>query len=169
MNTFFSTSFYLLCGLAGIVLLITSVIYFAGKQLVNNPTDARLFQSLIAILGISIALQFPGRAFRGLLVSHLRYDLNSAVTIVRSILRLPVVLIVLNSGFGLIGLAAASATLEILSMIVIVVMAFRVHRSLVISPRLFEKEKAREIIRYGLHTMVAQTADICLSSGSAHL
>lgn len=159
-RSYFATCFYILCALGCIVAVLTGVLSIVGGLFIKDAGDAKLFRWLIVILGASLALQFPGRTFRGLLVSHLRYDLNSAVTIVRSILRFPVVLAVLNAGYGIIGLAAASALMEIVSMGAVVVMACNTHKKLSISPKLFSGKKAKEVMQYGSHTLIAQTADM---------
>ncbi len=158
--SFFATSFYLLCGLGVIVLLFAGGLAFCGGYLFEDAADVELFKWLALILGASIALRFPTRAFDGVLKSHLRYDLLSGVDIVGAVLRAPLILLVLGSGYGLLGMAVVSAGLELLMETAKVGLAFRVHPGLGVGTSRLSWVRAKIMLGYGSHVLASSVADI---------
>ena len=158
-RSFFTTSVYLLSGLGAVLLVLSLNMALCSNFIIDDPADAHLFRWLAVILGVSIAVQFPVRAFNGLLASHLRYDLTSAVRMGEAILRAPLVILVFHLKYRLLGLAVLSAGVELLAAGCIVLMALRVHRGLSFSRKLIDKKRAKQLFGYGFYTLIAQVAD----------
>ena len=55
-----------------VALLATAVIAAAAPWFSHSPADAALFSRVIVILGVSVALGFPARAYGGLLEAELQ-------------------------------------------------------------------------------------------------
>jgi len=160
LRRFFATSFYLLSGIGVVVLLVSLVLAWLSKYIASYPADAHLLTWLILILGVSLAVQFPIRAFNGLLTSHLRYDLTSSVRIAETLLRAPLVILVFHWGYGLLALAVVSAGSELAAASVLVFFAFWIHRGLTIRPRNVDWVRVKTLFGYGFFTFLAQVADL---------
>lgn len=157
---YFATSFWLLfaCGLT--VLIATVGIAALASRAAENPVDERAVFGIVMILGSSLAVLFPGRAYTGVLIAHLRYDLVSTMQIVGVLARFPVVILAFSMGGRLLALATCFAGLQFVETIGLAYFAHRVHPGLTARPKWFRRQRAREIIGYGFHTLIAQIADL---------
>src|SRR5580700_7260939 len=77
----FNTALRINLMLGGIALLVTGAIVVATPRFSNNPSDARLFQSVIAILGVNAALGLPVRVYGGVLFTKFRFDIQSWINL----------------------------------------------------------------------------------------
>ncbi len=159
-RSYFATSFWLLVGLGALVLLLTTGFALLAVGAIAKPADEDIVFGIVMILGSSLAILFPGRAFTGLLAAHLRYDLVSLMQIVCVLARLPLVVLVFWLGGRLLALALTFAGLQFVESAGVAFFAFRVHRGLTLRVTSFSRERAREIVGYGYHTLVAQIADL---------
>ena len=125
----------------------------------TNRTDRQLLSALVLILGANVAVQLPGRSFAGIIDSHLRYDINSAVQIIESLIRLPLLWYVFRLGYGLLALALVSALLEMGAALTRAALAFRLQRGLRFLPRDFDLPSARIMFEYGANSLVSRIAD----------
>lgn len=157
---FFATGIYISSGLGAVLLVLLLILAMCSTFIIRDPADAHLFRWLAVILGVNMAFQFPVRAFRSLLRSHLRYEVESAVDIVVALVRAPLVILVFHLGYRLLGLAFVSAGIELLAAAVTVPLACRVHRDLSFSIRLIDKERAKRLFGYGFYTLLAHIADL---------
>jgi len=160
LQSFFATSVFLLSGLGIVVLVLAGVLASLSHRLLSDSSDAALFRWLVLILGFGIALRFPTRAFHGMLKSHLRYDLLSGIEILAALLRVPLILLVLRADYGLLGMAFASAGLELAAEACKVLLAFRVHPGLRIAVRQVDFRRTKILLGYGSNVLAASVADI---------
>lgn len=111
-NKVISTALLIYSLLAGLILLTTLFIAFFADYFVEKQANLALIQALILITGITLALEFPFKAFAGIAVSYLRHDLLSISRISIKVLSTVVTIILVYNGQGLltialIGLAAS--------------------------------------------------------------
>lgn len=104
-NSVFNTSLRVYLALGGVVLLVTGVIAAIGPLFCKNPEDASLFWKVIVILGISLALQFPTKVYKGVLEAHLRFDLTAGLDLLTLAVRTIFVVAILLMGYKVVGLA----------------------------------------------------------------
>lgn len=159
-RSYFATSFWLLVGLGTVVLAATFGIAVLASKTIASPEDASVVFGIVMILGSALATLFPARAFTGLLAAHLRYDLVSTMQIVCVLTRFPLVLFVFSMGGRLLALAGCFAVLQFVETLGIAFFAFKVHPGLSLGRKWFHRERVREIVGYGFHTLIAQIADI---------
>jgi len=104
-NRVFNTSLRIYLALGGMVLLVTAVIAVIGPLFCKNAQDASLFWKVIIVLGISLALQFPMKVYRGVLEAHLRFDLTAGLDLLTLVVRAFFVIAILHLGYKIVGLA----------------------------------------------------------------
>ena len=90
--------------LGGLALLATAVLVLAAPWF-SEPADTAVFRTVIAILGVNVALTFPAKAFGGVLDAELRFDLQSWLGFLTLGLRTGLTVGALLAGGGLVALA----------------------------------------------------------------
>lgn len=157
---YFVTAFWMLALLGGVILCATIPLASLASAAAESGADREAVFGICLILGSSLALLFPGRAFTGLLAAHLRYDLVSTVQIVCVLGRIPLVVAAFALGGRLLALASCFAALQLVETCGLAFFAARVNGGLELQPQHVSRARAREILGYGFHTLVAQIADL---------
>jgi O-antigen/teichoic acid export membrane protein len=83
---------------------------------VQGP-DRIVFRWLVLLLGLSIAVLFPGRVLGAYLSGLQRFDLYNLTGITTVVVRAVLVVAVLRLGYGVLGMGAATLGLSVLSLI----------------------------------------------------
>lgn len=91
--------------LGGAVLLATAVTSAATPWFCKDPADAAIFWKVIVILGVSVALGFPTRAYGGVLEAQLRFDIQSWASLLGLVLRTALMVLAILKGGQLLALA----------------------------------------------------------------
>ena len=86
------------CLLGGVVIVVSVLVAFGASQLIHQAEDRRLFCWTALIVGCGLGLSFPARAFDGVLVAHLRFDLLAVVRVLFSLLRAALIYVLLRAG-----------------------------------------------------------------------
>lgn len=158
-NEVISTAFFGFALIGVLMLLITAVLSYFPKLVVQDSSEADLFQKVIMILGIGCAIGFPGRVFIGVISANLRYDLLSYVEIGCLLLRVASTIVVLKAGYGIVGLAAGSVLTDIFFYLPYYMISQKIQKEFKLSIRLASFRVFREIMGYGIYTFFVKTGD----------
>ena len=146
--------------LGGIALLATGAMAAAAPWLCHDPNDAHLFWKVIVILGINASIGFPVKVYGGVLAVEFRFDIQSWLQILQLALRTGLVVSVLLTGGGLLGLAYAT----LLAMLPISVLQIWFARREASWCRIESKpmglKRLKSLFSYSIHTFLAYLADI---------
>jgi O-antigen/teichoic acid export membrane protein len=159
-NRIFNTSIILYSALACVVILITIVIALLAPIFFKKPEEADLFWKVVLILGINLAIDFPIRAFGGILTAQLRFDLISTVEMISLVLRTILVVVVLNAGYGILALTWVTVLSGIPEKILSIYLSMRNFPSLKFNKKNWELKTAKTLFTYGIFTLIAQLGDI---------
>lgn len=154
-----STAFVIFLGMGGAVAAVTLAVVALLPRFVGDPGDASAFRTALLLLGFGLTCAFPLKAFRGLLVAHVRYDLVNVVALVRAILANAAIAGVLIAGRGIVAVAAVTAAAGVCEGLAIAVLARRLLPGERLSAALCRRRLAGEIFRYGGKAFVSQLAD----------
>lgn len=90
--------------LLGIVVLVASVIaaFYGAESLMKNSENLNIAQVILIVSGLSLACEFPSKAFTGIIGAYMRYDFISIVRFSKSILDAILIYLFLSNGYGLI-------------------------------------------------------------------
>ena len=146
--------------IGGAALLVTAAIAAATPWFCHNPADAALFWRVIAILGVSVALGFPARAYSGLLEAELRFDIQSGLGIFGIVLRTALVVWAVLEGGGLLALAWMTllASLPVLALQIWFARREAPWAQIDRSP--IDSERAKGFFSYSIYTFLSVIADI---------
>jgi O-antigen/teichoic acid export membrane protein len=159
-NIIISTSFYIFLLLGLIALIVTLLCIFFAYVIISSKDDLYTFRILLLIMGISLCLTFPLRAFAGVIAANLYHYISRLINIVITIIRTLLVVYVIIAGYGLIGIATVTAMCSILSGICLIFFAFRIEDAISISPSFFRKNRVKELFGYSVYVFVGRVADI---------
>ena len=101
----FTASVALYSVLGAILMILTGIIAPLSHIFVHSPQDAHLFSKVILVLGLSVGISFPVRAYGGLLTAELRFDVLVATDFFSLLLRTGLVVAVLLAGGKVLALA----------------------------------------------------------------
>lgn len=113
-----STAFAIYSCLALVVFTASLVIAFFSGYIVENPDNTTLVQTLIVIVGLNIAVEFPFKSYAGIAGYHLRQDLMSYSRIIFRVLGASLTAYLLFAGYQLIAVALVQLTSSLLSNLV---------------------------------------------------
>ena len=152
VNATVNTAFlvFALCGVAVLALGVAAA-PLLPRLLPTLPADtvpaARLAMVLCAL---DVALALPLNAFSAVLVGKQRFAALSKTNLVVLVAKTAAVVAVLSAGLGIVALAVINLAGSVLEMGVKSALAFRAEPRLVFRPSLARKDRAKELLAYGL-------------------
>jgi len=146
--------------LGGIAALVTVALAAAAPWLSRSPADAALFWRVIAILGMSMAIQFPFRAYSGLLEAELRFDILSALGIIAIVLRTGLIVWAVFHGGGLLAIAWITLLSNLPGIALQIGFAKRQASWATIERSSIAPERAKNFFSYSIYTFLTSIADI---------
>jgi O-antigen/teichoic acid export membrane protein len=145
----------------GVAVLGLSVIGSLTSLLVaTNPEDASVFSKLILILGINLALSFPVRAFAGVLIASLRFDIASAIALMSLVLRTTLIVWALSEGHGLVAVAWATFLANLPAKALQVYVAKREAPFLRLSWRDVNRVTGRKILAFSFYAFAGRVSHL---------
>ena len=95
------------------LIFISLLVILFARVFITDLGYLHVFRIVVLILSISLALEFPTRVFKGILTSHLRYDLNTITELVSDLLRFILVFLFVKRGGGIVALGIITLTSKI--------------------------------------------------------
>lgn len=148
---------YFLMGLAA--LIVSIIIAVSAGRFISNPQDVRLFTMVILILGVNIAIEFPLKVFRGILVSQIRFDIMSFLQMLTLALRTTLIVAVLIMGHGLLALALVTVIAGIPAKILTIYFAKKNLPFIRLKLKGWNGPTARRLFSYSYITFIVQIAN----------
>jgi O-antigen/teichoic acid export membrane protein len=144
----------------GVVCLLL-VAALAGKapswfDLTGDQCEA--FTLALWLLGTAVALGFPLSLFKAVLVGSGRMALVNLVELGTTLGNAALIVVLLESGYGLLGLAASTAATMLLATLLLIPFAYRLTPDLSLSPGRFERGRVRELGSYSFYFFIANVA-----------
>jgi O-antigen/teichoic acid export membrane protein len=149
---------YALIGVA--VLVLTTVLAALAPLFCKSAEDAALFWKIILILGITTALQFPARVFRGVLEAHLRFDLTAGLDLLTLGLRTVLVIAILLLGYRLLGLAWVTCLAGIPPLFLSIYWTRKELPFLTFDSKYWQAATAKTLFSYSAFSFIAHLADL---------
>ena len=155
-----NSAFFVLC-VAGMVIILISVgAAWLSQFFIADKNNLHLFRFAVVILGLSIGISFPLRVFDGLLSAHLRFDLKRYVEFGEIIVRTGLVVLFLEMGYGVLGLAVVSASVMLGELIIKAFVAHKIDSSLRMGLSFFSRKHLKEMLDYALFSFLNSISNI---------
>lgn len=159
LNEIASTMFCLFAGLAVLAYaIVTGVAFNLDRIFALTAAQADTGRSILLIIGVYVALNFPFSVFGGVISGFQRYDVNNFMAIVVSVIVALTNVGVLIAGYGLVTLVAATTSVRILAYFIYRRNAYRVFPALRIRPALFRRARLREVTGFSVYASIIDWA-----------
>jgi O-antigen/teichoic acid export membrane protein len=123
------------------------------------PADqARPFTLALWLIGAVVAINFPASLVKAILIGSGRMHLVNGIELVTTLVNAALIVILLEAGLGLAGVAIATATTMLLGPLVMLPLAIRLTPGLSASPRLFSRARVRELMGFSVYFFIANVA-----------
>jgi O-antigen/teichoic acid export membrane protein len=156
----FNTALFLYCGLGLVVLSVTSAVAALASFFTRTAEDAYLFRQVIFWVGLSVAIGFPIRVYRGVLEAHLRFDAAGLFDIAGVLVRTALIVPALLAGYKVVALAIVSLISNLVWAVLYVWFAHRRLPYLNVDREQCRRETASSLFSYSVFTLMGQIADI---------
>lgn len=143
-----------------VALLVTAVLALAAPWFSKTHEDAAMFSKVIAILGASMAISFPPKAYSGILDAQLRFDISSALAILGVFLRTGLSALVVVHGGGLLLLAWMTLAANLPVIALQIFFAKREVPWATISRSPIDRAMATSFFSYSVYTFLTVLADM---------
>ncbi|MCD4792902.1 MAG: oligosaccharide flippase family protein [Bacteroidales bacterium] len=153
---------------AAVLTLFISLIVLPYIPEIFNTTEnyQQISQVLFGILSLNIIVAFPLRVGRGLLQAKDRYDLISLIQLFFNVIYLILVLLFFYRGIGdLILLAEITLSVNLLSEIVLFLIALKYHKYLKFKFRYITKKNFKELFSLGASSLVQSISAMLYTKG----
>ncbi len=155
LNAVMSTVFYVFCGLGLIVLALTGVVAFFANSLFEVPELKQgVFQIVVLIVGVNLAISFPFGVFEAVLAALQRFEIRNAIQIANLLLRTVVVVIVLNNGGEVIALAVIALCSSFVGFIAKAIACYKALPSLHIKWDLKSRATLKTILSFSVYAFL---------------
>lgn len=159
INEIIGTCFFLFLIVGVIIFFVSLMIAFNVSTFFEIPNNLMSdTQSIMLVLGCSLAIQFPLNALSGVIVSFQRYDISSKVWIIISIISNLIRVIILWQGFGLIALALVSMFFDIAAYTIMAVIGFRLFPGLSFNLKIPKYISIKKIFSFSLFSFLIGVA-----------
>jgi O-antigen/teichoic acid export membrane protein len=124
-----------------------------------SPEQADLGRSMLLIIGLQIALNFPFSVFGAVVAGFQRHDINSLAAIVAGVATAVVNIALLMAGYGLVAIVAGTTAVRVLAFLAYRANAYRVYPELQIRPGLVRRARLREVTGFSVYASIIDWAN----------
>lgn len=145
----------LLIGTSAIGLCLLIPIYFFGPSILNiTEINQDLFRATLIILGIDIITEILSARYHGVLSGLERYDIVNGLNIGRLILNALLLVLVLNHGGGIIGVACTVVIVRLLHRVAIIICSLRILPEVKSSVQKVGRKALIDLISFGFWSTI---------------
>ncbi|MEJ2034007.1 MAG: oligosaccharide flippase family protein, partial [Deltaproteobacteria bacterium] len=158
-NTVINTSLGIYCLMGLAIVALTVLLALVAGYFVADIGKLKIVRMVLLITGIQMALQFPFKAFVGIIQAKIRYDLLTASRLVTLALGASAIWFFLSRGYGVVALAWIGFATSQLSSILYFLIVRYLYQDLMVGFSFFSRGKVRELFGYSLWSFVIQIAN----------
>jgi O-antigen/teichoic acid export membrane protein len=167
-NKVVSTALVIYLALALVLLLVTVGTALTSERFVDSAQDVPVIKAVVLIIGLSMALEFPFKAFAGIANAYLRYDLLVYSRVFFSVCSAFAYYWLLTHNFKLVALSTASLAISVASNLTFYQIAAHVHPPMRVRWRFVELRKVKTLFSYSIWAFLSNITN-WLRGGSDNL
>jgi O-antigen/teichoic acid export membrane protein len=143
-----------------ILVVLTAILVIALPAFFHlEGAERATFCVVMLLLGLGTAIAFPARMTGTYLSSQQRFDLYSLGECSTSVLRTLLILLLLSSGFAIIGISAVCLASSIALLMVYILLLHRADPDLQVGRRYFQWPRVRELASFSAYAFTASLGD----------
>jgi O-antigen/teichoic acid export membrane protein len=147
---------YILLGL--VIIILTIILLPFIKIFINETTNYKTVCIVLFIVGLKLALEFPFKAFAGIIQAHLRYDLLTYSHLLSLTINTSMIVLFLSRGSGILSLAIIGFLTSQISNIIFYLITRYLFREMRISKSYIDKKTLSELFSYSTWSFVINIA-----------
>jgi O-antigen/teichoic acid export membrane protein len=147
-NAIINSALLVYAGISTFIMLLVAAVIFLYKPAATTVISHSDLQWIVLIVGLSIAIEFPFKAFAGLSQAYLRFDKAAMYRIIVKLVSFIAMVLLLHYGFKLIAIALLGLVSGIVSNYFFLRLARNVFSELKISSSLISKKLIKELFSY---------------------
>ena len=144
-NEVISSAFVIYLVLGLLIALVTFFIAEISHIWVTDPLNVDMVYSVILIVGLALAVEFPFKSFAGVSIAYMRYDLNALSQILVKFLSTAITVWALFEGYDLIAVAWITLGSSILSNLIFYLIASHLFNEMSVSFNKVKYSKVKEL------------------------
>lgn len=136
--------------LLGVFLLILSVIatQYGAEKLMENSHNLSLAQTILMISAFSLALEFPSKAFPGIISAYMRYDFIALVRLGKSVVDALLIYYFISHGYGLVAMAVITLCTGLVSTAIFIKFTTRIFKELEFSRTFIDLATFKDVFHF---------------------
>lgn len=155
--------------LLGLLILLISVIaaHYGAEKLMDDKSDLDLVILLLMISGLSLALEFPAKAFPGIISAYMRYDFIALVRLGKSIVNAILIYLFLSQGYGLVAMSVITLVTGLIGTAIYIRFTTRLFKDLEFKRSYVEWSTLKDVFHFSkwvfvmdMNTMMREKMDI---------
>lgn len=159
VNIIINTSLAIYTIMALAIFIITIIISYIANYFVPDTKELYLIRLVIIIMGLNLAIEFPFKAFSGIIGAYVRYDLLSYSHLFTLLLSTGLTVFFLNRGYGILSLSLIGFTCSQISNLLFYFIAKHLFSDIQLNLKYFQRDKVRELFSYSIWSFVIQLSD----------
>jgi len=158
-NSVITTSLIIYSLMAIVILAITVLLCLGVSFFVPDKESLTVVRLVLLILGLQMGLEFPFKAFAGIIGAFVRYELLSLSGFFSLILGAGLTVFFMLQGYGIIALALIGFFCSQLSNVIFYLIAKHLFPDMEIGRKHFAKERVRGLFGYSVWSFIIQMGD----------
>ncbi len=158
-NITVNTALIIFTFLGMILFIVTILLVLFAEFIVQNEGDLYIIKVVIFILGANLALEFPVKAFAGIVGAYVRYDLLSYARLFVLLLTSALIVYFLSIGYGIIALAIITFIGTQISNILFFLIARYLFKEMEIKINHCKKEKMVKLFKYSVWSFLISISE----------
>jgi O-antigen/teichoic acid export membrane protein len=152
----------LIYSILGLILFCLTLLgaVFIAPNIIENVDNLRTTQAILLIVGVSISLEFPSKAFPGIIHAYMRFDTLALVRIIALILNAIATYTFISKGYGIISLAFISLISNLATTSFYIYYCFNLLPTLKIHKRYISSKDLKEIYHFSKWTFITDITNL---------
>ncbi len=159
VNIIINTSLVIYTVMALGIFIITIILSYLASYFIPDTKDMYLIRLIIIIMGLNLAIEFPFKAFSGIIGAYLRYDLLSYSQLITLILSTSLTVLLLNKGYGILSLSIVGFICSQISNLLFYAISKHLFSDMRLNLKYFQRDKVHELFSYSVWSFVIQICD----------
>jgi O-antigen/teichoic acid export membrane protein len=146
-----------------VILVVVAVLFFFLEDIfVIKPEMLTTSRIVFVIMGINLALVFPLNVFGGMISGLQRYEISNGVSIIFTILKLVLLIVFINMGYGIIALAVVTVGLDQINKLIFFVAIKKLIPEYKFKFFAYNKEASKKILKFSFQTFLIVISDMAV-------
>jgi O-antigen/teichoic acid export membrane protein len=159
-NVIINTSLMIYLGMAFALCVITIAIASLAGVFVADRSILLTVRIVIIIFGIDLAMEFPFKAFAGIITAYMRYDLLSLSHFGTLLLNTALTVTLLNAGYGIVGIAVIAFFCSQISNIIFYSISKHIYPEMRLSRLYWKRDRIRDLFGYSIWSFVIHLGEM---------